>query len=468
MWWTALVVGYLLAGALAFAPGLGAGFVSDTFTFLEGVNAASWERAAAWFVPVGSTFYRPLYLVALAIAQRFLGADPIGYHLIAWLAHVLSALVLAAVGLAVTRDRTVAAVAGFAFLWAIHAHEVVYDVACLHHALGGLLLLVAVLAWVQGRRALSLIAVAVGLLVNELALLALPTLAWYELCFGATPGLRRRASAAARRLAFHAALVVGYFAFRLGLAQAGLPSEGDTCLGLRCLAVAAAEYTNRLLVRPDSLIAYVWIHRAAMALAGTVSAAVVFGLLRPPTWRRSAAALFAAGWTLIGVAYAVLALWPYVSDRFLYAPNMGLSLLLGCLVGEAVRAWGASSSRRRALRAAGIGALAAWVAVGGATLRHRGALWSAAGSEAERLVMEIHAGAPAPPANATFCVNGVPDSYRTTIAPGNTGPYVFRNGLPSALRLRYSRSDLFVHRNCTTASVVVWLTDGRVTVKTTP
>jgi hypothetical protein len=463
-WWTALAVAYLLAGTLAFAPGLGAGLVSDSFAFLEMTRAASWDGVVRWFVPRPSLFYRPLYLVMLRSAQHVFGLDPVGYHLVAWLAHVLGALALAGVAMSVTRDRITAATAGLAFLWSIHAHEVVYDVASLHHAIGGLLLLLGLLAWTRGRRGLSVLAVGVGLFVNELAMLAAPILCWYELCFGAGT-LRSRVAHGARRLAPHAALVLGYFVFRIGLARAGLPSEGATCLGLHCLAIAAAEYANRLVLRPESLLAHAWSQRAALALASTVSAATVAGLLWPWAWRRPVAGGFAAGWTLIGVAYVVLTLFPYVADRFLYAADMGLSLLVGCLVGEAVRAWPGASRGRRLSAAIALGALAAWVGAGAVMLRHRGALWSSAGSEAARIVADIHAAAPEPPMDALFCVHDRPDTYHVVVAPGNSGPYVFRNGLSAALRIRYARSDLRAPRNCPTGYATVRISEGRASVK---
>jgi hypothetical protein len=459
---------YLVAGAFAFAPGLRAGLVSDSFHFLEVVRHASWAHASAWFVPSASSFYRPLYLAALWTMHQLSGTNPLGYHAVAWLAHVLSALLLAGVARALTGDRVAAGVAGLAFLWSIHAHEVVYDVAGLHHALAGTLLLASLLAWIRDRRLLSLAAVAVGMLVNELALIAAAILGWYECCPGVAPHTGTRAWSAARRLAPHVALLAGYFVWRLGLAGAALPSEGQTCLTPWCLAVAAAEYVNRLVVRPEALIAHVWTHRVVTATVVLVCAGTVVALSRPWAWRERAAALFAVGWIVIGVGYVVLALWPYVSDRFLYVADMGLALLLGCLAAELVRGWRGASGRGRVPAAFVLALLAAWIAAGGIMLRHRGALWAAAGSAAEEILVAIHAAVPAPPANARFCVHGVPESYVTTVAPGNTGPYVFRNGLPAALALRYGRSDLSVSTNCRDGSVTVRVSGAHVTVETAP
>jgi len=415
------------------------------------VRDASWPTVIEWFVPAGHGFYRPLYLVVLWGAHSLLGTDPLGYHLIAWLAHVSAAFLLSLVALAVTGERVAAAVAGLTFLWSIHAHEVIFDVATLHHTLGGVTLLVAVLAWMRGARGVALLSAAIGLLVNELALLTLPILCAYELWRSSDATLASRGRQAAGRLAPQAALAVAYFVLRLVVAGADLPREGATCLTVRCLGVAMAEYTNRLLVRPEGALSLAWKHRLPLA-AVTILLAIALGcVLRPRQWRRWNGAGFAASWLLIAVTYLVVSLWPYISDRFLYVPDMGLAILVGWVAGEGCRAWPRSSPGRRLLESLALTALLSWVALGGIVLYHRGGLWSAAGRDAARIVEAIHACVPVPPPAAAFCVVGPVDSASPGVPPGNTGPYLFRNGLASALRMRYERPDLTVVRDCAKA-----------------
>ncbi len=77
-WRASLAAVFALAAVVAFAPGLRAPFVSDTFFFIEVVRTASWSDAARWFIPAEGRFYRPLYLVTLWTAHRIFGADALG------------------------------------------------------------------------------------------------------------------------------------------------------------------------------------------------------------------------------------------------------------------------------------------------------------------------------------------------------------------------------------------------------
>lgn len=452
-WFAALCIAFALAAIASFGPGLRAGFVSDTFVFIEEVHTASRQTVIEWFVPAGNRFYRPLYLVMLWGAERVFGPDPLGYHVLALLMHVGSAVLLSAIAFILTQRRLAAAVSGLTFLWSIHAHEVVFDVATLHHALGGFILLVGVFAWMRGDRGWSLLAIAAGMFVNELALLAAPILGLYELSIAHEGTIWKRVRRAFSRVAPHIALSAGYVAIRLAVAGQ-LPEEGATCLTPRCLVVALAEYVNRLLLRPEALLALAWTYRPILATAAFV-VVVGFTLLLwswgATEWRAS---IFPGGWTLLAVAYVIVSLWPYVSDRFLYVPDMGLALLAGWIAGEGGRSIRQASSLRRVAIGVALALLGAWIASGGYMIRERGDLWRAAGMEAERIIEEIHALAPTPPARASFCIVGAPDSYLRPVAPGNTGPYVFRNGLGSALRIRYGRRDLTVIADCQRAFAV--------------
>src|SRR5262249_36884203 len=157
--------------------------------------------------------------------------------------------------------------------------------------------------------------------------------------------------------------------------------------------------------------------------------------------------IFAGSWLAIAVAYAVVSLWPYVSDRFLYVPDMALAVLVGWIAGEGYRAW-PRTWPGRLFGALALGALLGWIALGAYGLYHRGARWSAAGQDARHIIEHIHASVPAPPRNASFCLVGAVDSSWPVIPPGNTGPYLFRNGLAPALRMRFERTDLGGARDC--------------------
>lgn len=51
---------------------------------------------------------------------------------------------------------------------------------------------------------------------------------------------------------------------------------------------------------------------------------------------------------------------------------------------------------------------------------------------------------PNPRPGSVFVFLDVPFLTSPDVAPGNDGPYLFNNGLQSAIRLEYGRTDLFV------------------------
>ncbi len=140
-----------LLGLLAFLPGIGAGFVSDSFYFLWTAHVSSFADMLGHFVPAANTWYRPLTDLVFWLEYQVFGQNPVGYHLIALLFHIASAILLYFVSLRLTGNRFAALLAGLVLLLTIHAQEVVWDVGDLHSALGGAVLLACLLAYVHGR-----------------------------------------------------------------------------------------------------------------------------------------------------------------------------------------------------------------------------------------------------------------------------------------------------------------------------
>ena len=129
-----------------------------------------------------------------------------------------------------------------------------------------------------------------------------------------------------------------------------------------------------------------------------------------------------------------------------FAVSAGVAIVGGTFAAEAVRR--TRESMGSAI-AAGIvvGALAVWIGVGAFTLNARGALWTGAGVRAAHIVQQIVALHPEPQPDATFSFRGVEPLYRPFFPPGNTGPYLFHNGLPEALAIAYGRGDITVVEN---------------------
>lgn len=434
-----------LIAALVFLPHLRAGFVSDAFGFLGRARGATLGSLAALFIPSATTWYRPVTGLVFWIEYRLFGLDPIGYHAVALACHVASSVLIFRLSRRVARSDLGASLAAGAFLFSVHAHEVVFDIADLHNALSGVALLACVLAYARGARGVSLGLGALTMTIDETGLLALPLVGLWEAAFAVRSAGRRPIIAAAIRLAPFAALTAGYLAFRM-LVGGAIAGEGPPCRTVTCLAVAAAEYLNRLFVRPDSLLSGIWTRRFSLAAATLVTVAVALALVRPWTWRTWRPALYGAAWVAGTTLFFILALFPYVTDRFVYVPDMGLALLLAAAAAESRRRWPAASRAARA-GAALVGlAVILWIAAGASMLAHRGQLWDRAGARARSIVESTAALVPDPPPNALFVFREVPDSDTPDVPPGNTGPYLFRNGLRAALRIRYGRTDLEVKR----------------------
>jgi hypothetical protein len=313
-----------------------------------------------------------------------------------------------------------------------------------------------VLRYLQSRPTSGLVLAGLTLFTFEGGLLVLPLVGMYELL------LRPGGSGRFRRIAPLSLLTVGYVVLRY--AGSDVYSEaGDRCDTVRCVVAGFAEYLNRLFVRPEAAVERIWTHRIAFAGATSLILIVLASLLRPWTWRHWPRLMFAFGWLAGSVVYFLLALWPYVSDRFLYIPDMGLALCIGTVTAEVVEQWATISRRERIAAGAVAAAFVAWLLTGAAMIHGRAERWAQAAVVAQRIVDRIYDLQPAIPAGSTLCVAGVPDSLLPEIAPGNTGPYVFRNGFPSAVYHRYGRRDFAIASNCKTGFVFQISDDGTVT-----
>jgi hypothetical protein len=196
------------------------------------------------------------------------------------------------------------------------------------------------------------------------------------------------------------------------------------------------------MVRPDVLISGLWTHRPIFVAFGLLVVALVLLLTRPWTWREKRVPLFVLAWLAVATTLFILSLWPYVTDRFVYVPDIALAVLIGVVALRASDARPQWSPVRKWASYAAACALVVWIAVGGWMLLGRGRLNIDAGEKDASIVHEIHALVPDPPPGAVFVVRDVPVLASPAIPPGNDGPYLFNSGLDSAIRLEYGRSDL--------------------------
>jgi hypothetical protein len=413
----------LLSGTTVFTSGLTAWFVSDAWIFLDRADQAF---PIQYFDPASPLrFYRPLVEVAFWIEYRLFGLNPLGYHLVALAGHTASAILVGAVAYHFAPRWGAALAAGFALWFSIHAHEVVFDVADLHNALGGPLLLGAVLAFLKGRSWWAAGLMVAALLVDENGVLVVP--------LAAVAAVLQRTDW--RRLAPVAAVLVVYLAATF-LRGSIIGETSDPCRSLACWIAGLQSYAGRLVVRPDELIAAdppaQWL---VVGVAGLL-------LAQPWRWRHWRGAAFGAAWAAGTSLFFVLALAPYIADRFLYIPSMGVAIAIGAVTAEA-SVWLRERSARSLVSAAALGLISVWIGLGAVSLEWRGRQWVVAGEVARDAMQRIQSAEPDPPPNAVFVVYGVPDFLLPGIPPRQS-PFVFHNAITQAMRVAYGRDDITV------------------------
>jgi hypothetical protein len=357
--------------------------------------------------------------------------------------------------------REAAALSSLVFLLSLHAHEPILEVSQLHFSLGSCFFLASMLGHLKKHTVLSVALALVTLLIFEAGLLILPLACLYELLF------RLREPGKVRRLLPVFLLTCLYLAFRY--AGSDVYSEaGGSCHTARCAIAGVVEYLNRLFVRPEALVALMWTSRIAIGAATFLILLLLLALLQPWSWRHWPRLLFAVGWVTGSVLYFLIGLWPYVSDRFLYIPDMGLALCLGVILAEVIGGWDEASGRAR-MAAVSVGAVfLMWLLTGAVMIHERAERWSQAALVARRIVDNIYELQPELPSGATVCVIGLPDSLDPQIAPGNTGAYIFRNNFPAALYRRYGRRDFEVASECRAGLAFAIAADGEVTRVSVP
>jgi hypothetical protein len=462
-----------LIALVVFAPWRPASFVSDSWNLLAHYGPMQLPDLAGRFVPRPSEWYRPLTEVGFWLTWNLFGLNPTGYLALHLAGHVMGAVLVGAIAFALTRNRWAALATAAACLFALQAHELIWDVSDLHSVLSAVAVPAALLAYVTGHRRLALAAVIGSLLVDETGVIILPLVAGYEALYRLERNqLLATARAMARRLAPITAVTVLYLAGRLAT---GIYSEvANPCRTLPCIAAGATEYLNRLTVRGEAPLTVLWGHTAAIALGVLVLLVVGLVVIAPWRWPDVRPLALGAWWAAAGSLLFVVALWPYVADRFVYVPVMGVGLLTGASVDGLFRSWPtAGPLRRLGFTAAGLAAVG-WVGLGAWTLNDRGGRWVEAGDLARRLTAELNSQV-TPSPGLTVIVYEAPRFLKPIFPPGNTGPYVFLNGMEWAMRLVYGwPPDVYVParpetRPLPTGPVVVFrVVDGHVVPESSP
>lgn len=372
----------LAAVALAFLPCLGNGFVdwdNDVdITANPHIQSLSPQNLRTIFFTTLNNAYHPLPFLVWAVGYRLWGAEPLGYHLVNLLLHlVTAALVFRWVLL--LEGSLLAAVA--AALWfGVHPMRVesVAWLSDLKDLLAGLFFMAALLAYERWTREGHAMRYAAALAFFVLAGISKTTALTLPAVLVLVDLLRRRPWSRGAVLekvpffalagCFAALAVVSRGRFEASIAQDLFQESYPLPYRLYLVGHRLVFYFLQRTVAPtlgsEDLYPDVI---GGPYLPGVVAWGTVLALL-------AVALVYSARFTrkgLFGAAFFLVALLPalatvsygYTADRFSYIPAVGLAYLAGVAAAAAGRATRAKRLARAALTAVGIAAIATLAAL---------------------------------------------------------------------------------------------------------
>lgn len=424
-WVTALV---LIAGAAAFLPTLGGGFLGDDFVYIARFREMPWSHwphlfthewsEGIWGIQLREL--RPFAALSFMSDGRMFGGDALGYRLTNLFLHLLATLLVVRLAWLYANGRVAAAaVAGLIFaLHPTHAEAVSWITG----RVDLIATVAALLFWLAGeifsakghpaRLALALLALFLGLFSKELCLFAplLLLLRWVLLDLRAGGEAWRRRGA----LLLGAVAIITIYGYCRHQAF-GSENVASNVWGNDGAWQRQASYLGWLAPILPFLGQAEWktvpalgtLHAIWLTLAGLTIVGLGIALWRQA--RVAAHAVFFVGvWYFVTVAPMTAV--GYFSPRHLYFPTVGLALGVGLLC---------SGTRLRALLGA---ALVAWVASA-----HLVAVrpWATNGTISKAAIAALDREMAAAPAG-TIAVTAVPEVHR--------GSWLWSWASPHALR----------------------------------
>lgn len=284
-----------------------------------------------------TNYYRPFHMIAHAVGYSLSGLEPEGYHLLNILLHAVSTLLVAAIGLQLTKARFVAVAGGMIFaLHPIHAESVTWiagvtDPLCAVFYFGALYLYLRDPGGSRGRRMFAgTLLLFLGALFSKEMAFTFPLVAfWADRCL-------RRGWRTNRY-----AMLLGTFGLYgiLRVSALGQFAREHYALGLnlyeRALTsvVLLAAYVVKLFVPYDISAFHVFHPTKSILDVRFLWSAAALSLFALAAWwqRTNRSALFLFGFSILtllplmnisGVGENVFA------DRYLYLPSLGSCLLI--------------------------------------------------------------------------------------------------------------------------------------------
>jgi tetratricopeptide (TPR) repeat protein len=286
-----------------------------------------------------TNYYRPLHMIAHAAGYSLSGFRPEGYHLMNILLHVVNTLLLALIGLRLTREKSIALLAGALFaLHPVHAESVTW-IAGVTDPLCALFYFAALYLYLKDPERHGTFRTSAGILLfffcallsKEMAVTFPLVALWFDWCLN-------------RKLRWHRygmMLGVGaaYALLRTSALGQFIPknslSHWNSLTGALSLSVLVATYLVKLFI-PYGISAFHVFHPVRSILdarfAAGLAALLIFALAA--WWRRNdRTAVFLFGFSLLSLLPLMnIGGETLYADRYLYIPSLGSCLLIPLLV----------------------------------------------------------------------------------------------------------------------------------------
>lgn len=341
----------LVAAAAVFAPALSFQFVfDDRYQIAQNPSITSWSylplyfRSHVWGYAGGFTnYYRPVFLIVLRLWNAIVGLDPVGWHTLPVLLHLINIGLVFAIIRRLSGDVATGVIAAAVF----GVHPVQIEAVASIYGGNETIMVVSLLAafWAYLRftvggkahwMAVSSFFFAIALLIKEDAIVLPLVIAAYEI-------LSRRGASASKRsylapIVISVAVIIAYFLAR----RAALGT-------LSGHVVSSVSWTTVLLTAPLSLVTFLrlWIAPFGMSafydspyvtrpdlhffLPLLLLIAIAAGIWFWSRRTREPLIVFAMIWALLAIApvldIRLMQPGDFVHIRFLYVSSVGLSLL---------------------------------------------------------------------------------------------------------------------------------------------
>lgn len=423
-----LAIAFVLLCCLPYLPWVSSYFVADDWSVLAR-NRLSWAEVPQWFLASRFSWYRPLFDLYIAIGSRVFGLNPLGYHVASIILYVIVSALVGILGLLLTGDRRVGALAALIFaLHSCHSTAVMW-IASANELLAGVFALASITFYVAHRQnprwyklAGAVCGCVLAITAKETALFVPVAFLVYSLIFDLY-AVKEKPRLGVFWPLLLLLVLVGIHTLRV-LPAAASSITFDVVQIARNLAYYMAM---QLLTVPKRFSEMAASPLAASTVFLAATSLLIVGLVLVFTrkaWlrdqKRTLTLVFCVVLSLVALGPVIFV----VTERTAFLSSAGIALAFALLF---VNAWDDLARRRTVLWALVLIALVLWVGANTVTLVRRNARWGEAGAASRSVFDQLGEYAETLPGDTQIWLLGLPDHIENA--------YAFRNVFPKAAQV---------------------------------